>query len=126
MITNEVFRENLVFLDRYGTNFWSYLRGQGATVLLASGTVLLMIVALASALDPRPVTPVWVTVCSGLVVLFGSFVATYIVYQYKKTKARQIVATVPETPLPAGQDRLWNNAHIYVPPPPVHVVTRGP
>ncbi|KAG0379332.1 hypothetical protein BGX24_000823 [Mortierella sp. AD032] len=95
MIPREVLRDNMVFLDSYGTSFWTYVRGQGATVLLVNGSVLLLIVTLASALDPYPYNPI---------------------YQYKKAKARHIVATTNLITLRTSQDWSWNDACIYVPP----------
>ncbi|KAF9120238.1 hypothetical protein BGW39_011566 [Mortierella sp. 14UC] len=117
----------MVFLDRYETSFWAYVRGQGATVLLVNGTVLLLIVALASALDPYPHDPVWVTVCYGVFVLLGAWVGTLVIYQCKKTKARHIVTMTNPITLRTSQDWSWNDACIYVPPPslPPQAVTRG-
>ncbi|KAG0290569.1 hypothetical protein BGZ96_005963 [Linnemannia gamsii] len=124
IISNAKLNDSIDFLAKYGNSFLSYIRGQGSSVLLFNGIILLFIAVLVTLLDTHHYIPLWVTVCFALLVLSGAGVVTLFVYQYKKIKAMRIVGEAVSASLPTtGQDEV--SVSIYVlPPQPIHVNTR--
>ncbi|KAK3824123.1 MAG: hypothetical protein JOS17DRAFT_792789 [Linnemannia elongata] len=127
-IADRDLNDSIVFLAKYGNSFWSYIRGEGTAILLASGAILLIIAGAASTSDPHLHKPVWVYICFALVVFSGAWIVTFFVYQFKKTNAMRIVSQTVSAALPVGQNRSLNDdpISIYVlPPQPAHIATHG-
>lgn len=78
-IADRDLNDSIVFLAKYGNSFWSYIRGEGTAILLASGAILLIIAGAASTSDPHLHKPVWVYICFALVVFSGAWIVTFFV-----------------------------------------------
>ncbi|KAF9283200.1 hypothetical protein BGZ68_005494 [Mortierella alpina] len=113
------------FLERYGNGPRSYFRREGAVVLIV---LTVMIIAAGSVALANVSLSIGYLFLLLFIALTIAGIGTYFTYHYKVTQARRTMATVSDlevgynNPFDRHFEPTWSES-VYVPPPPVALVS---